>query len=160
MLLYQFFGIHRALSLASVTCCWLRCDAPLSAPRDRAHSRWFFVLIPWVSLRATSYGRLLVVDPWQNKRWDNTHIGSYCWQGLLRDQLMDIRIHCLLLLYVQLRLLLIVVYLELAYSAPGMMGLGDMLLCWLQLVVIDELWSFFYWWFAHLILINLILLQV
>ena len=52
---------------------------------------------------------------------------------------MDIRIHCLLLLYVQLRLLLIVVYLELAYSAPGMMGLGDMLLCWLQLIVIDEL---------------------
>ena len=52
---------------------------------------------------------------------------------------MDIRIHCLLLLYVQLRLLLIMVYLELAYSAPSMMGLGDMLLCWLQLVVVDEL---------------------
>ena len=52
---------------------------------------------------------------------------------------MDIRVHCLLLLYVQLRLLLIVVYLELAYSAPSVMGLGDMLLCWLQLVVVDEL---------------------
>ena len=52
---------------------------------------------------------------------------------------MDICIHRLLLLNVQLRLLLIVVYLELAYSAPSMMGLGDMLLGWLQLVVIDEL---------------------
>ena len=52
---------------------------------------------------------------------------------------MDIRIHCLLLLYVQLRLLLIMVYLELAYSAPSMMGLGDMLLCWLHLIVVDEL---------------------
>ena len=58
---------------------------------------------------------------------------------------MDIRIHRLLLLYVQLRLLLIVVYLELAYSAPSMMGLGDMLLCRLQLVVVDELRSFFNW---------------
>ena len=52
---------------------------------------------------------------------------------------MDIGIHCLLLLYVQLRLLLIVVYLELAYSASSMMSLGYMLLCWLQLVVVDEL---------------------
>ena len=51
---------------------------------------------------------------------------------------MDIRILRLLLLDIQLRLLLIVVYLELTYSAPSMMGLGDMLLCRLQLVVIDE----------------------
>ena len=50
---------------------------------------------------------------------------------------MNICVHCLL--YVQFRLMLILVYLELAYSAPGVMGLGDMLLCRLQLVVVDEL---------------------
>ena len=61
---------------------------------------------------------------------------------------MDIRIHCLLLLYIQLRLLLIVVYLKLAYSAPSMMSLGNMLLCWLQLVVVDELRAFFNWRFT------------
>ena len=149
MLLHKLFRVYWSLSRCSVTSGWFRSYTPFPTPRDRTYSCLLVTLCPWIRLLNSSYVWLLVVNPRQDKWWYHTNIRSNRWEWLLRDKVVKLTTHCCWLLYIKFRLLLMLAHLELTHSSSCMVGLWYVLVCWLQLIVINKVRCFFNRWFAH-----------